>query len=63
LHPIYDEAARRFPEIYEGSGFVSWLQFLEKTQLIAWDGSNVVLTPEGHAFLRFRFVTDAMVQV
>jgi hypothetical protein len=62
LHTIYDEAARRFPEIYEGSGFVSWLQFLEKTQLIAWDGSNVVLSPEGHAFLRFRFVTDSMVE-
>jgi hypothetical protein len=63
LCPIYDEAARRFPEIYEGSGFVSWLQFLEETHLIAWDGSNVVLTPEGHAFLRFRFVTDSMVEV
>lgn len=63
LHPIYEEAARRFPEIYEGCSFVSWLQFLEEARLISWDGSNVVLTPEGHAFLKFRFVTDAMVQV
>jgi len=63
LRPIYDEAARRFPEIYEGYGFASWLQFLEEMRLISWDGSNVVLTPEGHAFLRFRFVTDAMVEV
>jgi hypothetical protein len=63
LRPIYDEAARRFPEIYEGYGFVCWLQFLEEMRLISWDGSHVVLTPEGHAFLRFRFVTDAMVQV
>ena len=63
LRPIYDEAAHRFPEIYEGHGFASWLQFLEQMRLISWDGSNVVLTPEGHSFLRFRFVTDAMVEV
>jgi hypothetical protein len=63
LRPIYDEAARRFPEIYEGHCFVSWLHFLEQMRLISWDGSNVVLTPEGRAFLRFRFVTDAMVEV
>ena len=63
LHPIYDEAMLCFPEIYEGCGFVSWLQFLEEMRLISRDGRNVVLTPEGHAFLRFRFVTDAMVEV
>jgi len=63
LRPIYEQAAARFPEIYEGGGFVPWLQFLEETQLISWHGCNVVLTPEGHAFLRFRFVTDAMVEV
>jgi len=63
FRPIYDEAARRFPEIYEGYGFASWLHVLEEMRLISWDGSNVVLTPEGHAFLRFRFVTDAMVEV
>jgi len=63
LRPIYDEAAHRFPEMYEGHGFVSWLQFLEKMRLISWNGSSVVLTPEGHAFLRFRFVTDATVEV
>ncbi len=62
LRPIYKEAAARFPEIYEGCGFVPWLQFLEETQLISWHGCNVVLTPDGHAFLRFRFVTDAMVE-
>ena len=62
LRPIYEEAAARFPEIYEGCGFVLWLQFLEETQLISWHGCNVVLTPDGHAFLKFRFVTDAMVE-
>ena len=63
LLPIYEQAAARFPEIYEGCGLVSWLQFLEETQLISWHGCNVVLTPEGHAFLRFRLVTDPMVEV
>ena len=62
LSPIYGEAAARFPEIYEGCAFVQWLQFLEETQLISWQRYNVVLTPDGHAFLRFRFVTDAMVE-
>jgi hypothetical protein len=62
LRPIYEQAAARFPEIYEGFGFVPWLQLLEETQLISWHGCNVVLTPDGHAFLRFRFVTDGMVE-
>jgi len=62
LRPIYEHAAARFPEIYEGGGFVPWLQFLEETQLISWHGCNVVLTPDGHAFLRFRFVTDAVIE-
>lgn len=62
LRPIYEEAAARFPEIYDGCGFVQWLQFLEETQLLSWHGCNVVLIPAGHAFLRFRFVTDAMVE-
>ena len=61
LRPIYQEAASRFPEIYEGSGFVFWLQFLEETHLISWHGSNLVLTADGHALIRFRFVTDAVV--
>ena len=62
LRPIYEEAADRFPEIYDGCGFLQWLQFLEETQLISWHGYKLVLTPEGEAFLRFRFVTDAMVE-
>ena len=62
LRPIYEEAAARFPEIYEGCGFVPWLQFLEETQLISWHGYNVLLTHHGHEFLRFRFVNDAMVE-
>ena len=63
LHPLYDGAAARFPEIYDGCGFLQWLQFLQETQLISWHGDKVVLTPDGQAFLTFRFVTDATVEV
>ena len=59
LRPIYEEAASRFPEIYDGCSFVQWLHFMEKVQLVSWHDYKVVLTAEGHAFLRFRFVTHA----
>jgi hypothetical protein len=59
---IYEGAAARFPEIYDGCSFLQWLQFLEETQLISWHAYKVVLTLGGQAFLRFRFVTDAMVE-
>jgi hypothetical protein len=61
LHPIFKKAAARFPEIYDGYSFLQWLEFLEETQLISWDDETVSLTPPGGAFLRYRFVTEAMV--
>jgi hypothetical protein len=63
LRPIYERAAARFPEIYDGCSFLQWLRFLEETHLISWHGYKVVLTTDGRAFLQFRFVTDAMVEV
>ena len=62
LRPIYERAAARFPEIYDGCSFLQWLQFLEETRLISWQAYKVVLTLDGQALLRFRFVTDAMVE-
>ncbi len=62
LRSIYAEAAHRFPEIYDGCSFAAWLRFLEDTRMISWNGAHLVLTPDGQAFLRFRFVTDAMVE-
>lgn len=61
LQAIYERAAARFPEIYDGSSFVQWLRFLEEMRLISWHGYKVALTPDGHAFLRFRFVSDSLV--
>jgi hypothetical protein len=63
LRPIYEAAVARFPEIYDGCSFLQWLQFLEETQLISWHSYKVMLTSDGRAFLQFRFVTDAMVEV
>jgi hypothetical protein len=63
LRPLYDEAAARFPEIYDDCSFLQWLRFLEESELISWHGYKLVRTPDGRAFLRFRFVTDAMVEV
>jgi len=63
LHPLYDGAAARFPEIYDGCSFLQWLRFLEEAELISWHSYKLVLTPDGQAFLRFRFVTAAMVEV
>ncbi|MBZ5707146.1 MAG: hypothetical protein LAN63_17505 [Acidobacteriia bacterium] len=62
LRPSFDKAAACFPEIYEGCSFVQWLRFLEETHLISWDGYRVLVTAEGKAFLKYRFVTDALVE-
>jgi hypothetical protein len=62
LHPFFNKTAACFPEIYEGCSFVHWLRFLEDTRLISWDGYRVLLTAEGKAFLKYRFVTDAMAE-
>ena len=49
--------------VLENLALRQWLQFLEETHLISWYGFNLVLTADGHAFLRFRFVTDPMVEI
>jgi hypothetical protein len=63
LQSIFVRAATCFPEIYEGCSLVQWLQFLEQNQLISWNGYRVVLTPEARKFLKYRFTTDALVEV
>ncbi|HMK22739.1 MAG TPA: hypothetical protein VK466_10420 [Terriglobales bacterium] len=59
LHPIFREAAARFPEVYDGYNFQQWLQFLENNELIDWDGQLVSLTRKGREFLAYRFTTEA----
>lgn len=59
VRPIYASAAAHFPEVYDGWSFIPWLEALEQMQLITWRGPNVVLTPDGRAFLKFRFISEA----
>jgi hypothetical protein len=33
LHPFYVQSARCYPELYDGTSFGSWLDFLEREQL------------------------------
>jgi hypothetical protein len=63
LRPIFNEAAARFPEIYDGCGFEHWLQFLEDLHLVNWSGQQITLTHGGREFLEYRFTTQALAQV
>jgi hypothetical protein len=60
LRPIYTSAARCFPEIYDGYTFLQWVSSLEANGMISWRGDRVALTRDGQAFLRYRFVTNAL---
>ena len=61
LLKIFKSAATSFPEIYDGYTFLQWLACLEAIQFISWRGERLLLAPEGRAFLKYRFVTEAMV--
>jgi len=60
--PIFNKAAARFPEVYDGCGFERWVQFLEDLQLIVWTGHSVRLTQHGREFLEYRFTTESLQQ-
>ena len=62
LRPIFRKAAARYPEIYDGYSFEQWLQLLVDSVLIDWSGQTLTLTEEGHAFLEYRFTTEALLQ-
>jgi len=62
LRPVFRRASSRHPEIYEGCSFAQWLQFLEQNRLVTCDGRRVSLTPDGVAFLRYRFTTDSLLE-
>ena len=54
LRPRHCQAAARYPELYEGSDLESWLEAMERAELISWNESNVKLTAAGTAFLKCR---------
>jgi len=60
LRLFYFRSARIYPELYDGSSFGSWLEFLEGEQLISRNGRRVFITAEGHEFLAYRLVPEAL---
>ncbi len=61
LRPFYSRSARRYPELYDGSSFESWMDFLEDTELISVHRGAVSLTREGQQFLQYRVTPQALV--
>lgn len=51
LEPLYRQSARRYPELYDGSTFEGWLEFLERANLALHRGGTVNITHAGREFL------------
>jgi len=54
LWPFYVQSAATYPELYEGSNFEGWVQFLEDSELVERIGSTLVITVIGSEFLKCR---------
>jgi hypothetical protein len=54
LYAWFHGSARRYPELYDGSTFPQWLDFLENAKLIVRSGGRIVLTAEGIQFMQYR---------
>jgi len=61
LYHLYTRSSRQYPELYEGSSFETWLEFLEYTGLISEHLGTASLTPEGQQFLQYRVTAAALV--
>lgn len=61
LYPLYLGSRRQYPELYDGSSFESWLEFLRHAELISVDLGTVSLTQEGREFLQFGVTAEAFV--
>ena len=60
LYAFYRHAAACFPELYEGTGYQQWLDFLQEAELIklvALRENRIAITPQGVQFLRYRVET------
>jgi ribosomal protein S19E (S16A) len=55
LYPLYVQSASRYPELYEGSTFERWLEFLEEARLVQIADGRVTITRQGRQFLKYRF--------
>jgi hypothetical protein len=58
LYAWFGESAAHYPELYDGSGFKQWVEFLEEAELIACNVHRVILTPKGCEFLQYRVCAE-----
>ena len=54
LKSSYLQSCRRYPELYDGSSFEGWLDFLQRTGLVCVDVDKAMLLAAGQQFLEFR---------
>jgi hypothetical protein len=54
LFALYKRTACQYPELYEGSSFQQWLEFLASSELVSVRDIRIGITPQGLQFLRFR---------
>jgi len=47
LYAFYMKSCHQYPELYDGSTFESWLEFLQRDHLITIDGGKASLQAEG----------------
>ncbi len=53
----YRRTSRMFPELYEGTSFQQWLDFLQRSELVSVRAGRVFITQQGTEFLRYRVET------
>ena len=53
----YRRTSRIFPELYEGTSFQQWLDFLQRSELVSVREGRIFITPQGSEFLRYRVET------
>jgi len=49
----YVKTSRRYPELYDGSSFRQWTEFLSEARLIRREEGKILLTAEGKEFLEY----------
>jgi hypothetical protein len=61
LRPIHLSASHSYPELYELTSFDTWLNFLQREQLVSVAENRVRITPSGVEFLRCRVTPEVAV--
>jgi len=57
----YADSTLRYPELYDGSSFGGWLEYLQREGLVKRKGRHIIITSEGQEFLHYRIATKAAI--